>query len=223
MVNKLIERKRKKQLASELQGVRDELTQLSMPQVPGEAKVAAAWEFLEKAAAVHAARQVVKHAGAGAKSKLMNLLRDNPASAIAAGGTAGLVGLGSLPGVREAINPIGSGVAGGAGSALKSLAAPLGHGAAAVLGPIATLSLLYGLSKGYDQLSGQNPRKLELAAMRKRIREEESRATPYFELKPDVQDGGEAEAPRRTKKRPAAEAVGVRYQDVDAARDAAKG
>lgn len=234
VVNKLIERKRKKQLQRELEDVKGELTQLTMP--ASSPKVAAAWEFLEKAAEEHCGgkrKRLVKAMvklpkTAGTKSKLMSALKslqgkveENPATALALGGTAGLAGLASLPGVREAINPVGSGVASGAGSALKTVLSPLGHSAAAVLGPVATLGLLYGVSKGFDQLSSQNPRKLELAAMRKRIREEEARATPYFELKPELVD--EEPVSKRSKKLPAAEAVGARYQDVDAARDAARG
>jgi hypothetical protein len=56
--------------------------------------------------------------------------------------------------------------------------------------------------------------------MRKRIREEEARATPYFELKPELV---EEAAPAKKSKSTPAESVGARYQDIDAARDAVKG
>lgn len=243
VVNKLIERQRKRQLAKELQGVRDELTGLTLGTPPENKKVAAIWEMLDRASDHHLQARGVKVAGKvdygvrlaklfarrGAKSKtgqqieaslkkMRKLIEANPARALAVGGTAGLVGLSALPGTRELVNKAGEGVAGGAGTAAKGVLSPLGHGAAAVLGPIATLGLLYGLSKGYTQLSSQNPRKLELAAMRRRIREEESHATPYFELRPEVV---ESQVPARRRGRVVEPELGTRYSDVDAARDAA--
>jgi hypothetical protein len=66
---------------------------------------------------------------------------------------------------------------------------------AATLGPIAAMSLLLGLHKGYSEFKGTSERSMENKALRKKIREEESKKTPYFKLRPYVK--GEAPPPRR--------------------------
>jgi hypothetical protein len=91
------------------------------------------------------------------------------------------------------VDAAGEGVSGAVTGGLKSVVRPVGYGLAALLGPVAVLSLLYGARRGFSAMKDRDKRISELKALRDKIREEEIKAQPYYKLVPRLKDVPKAE------------------------------
>jgi hypothetical protein len=107
------------------------------------------------------------------------------------GGGAALAASPFVPGVRGLVSGGGDAVAGAAKGIGKSVGSPIGRAAVSVLGPVAVLSLLYGLSKGMDSTKDKSKQLAEIKALRAGIRKREIEEQPYYALQPSIKVPGE--------------------------------
>lgn len=202
----ILEKIRKQRLDSQLSNLRGELSGLvgRRPTEDEEDAKVAAWDFLELAAKEYAEGSE-KNAGFG--STIMGKLRDaaeglkgfaksNPATAALGGGAIAAT---AVPGTSHIISRAGD-VVSGAGKGVSNLVTgPVSNAMIYGLGPIAALSLLYGLRRGYKADSAGSTERAKLKALREKIRKDESKEKPTFRLVPRVRRGEvSSRSPQRT-------------------------
>ena len=219
VLNAMIKRRREKKVNQELDDLRTQLTaltgkvpDLADPLDPRGMKAAAAWDFLEIAAQRYVTHvkgspenQVViqglrKTAGildkilAGAKNVGARVSALDPLTKALLGGGAAVAAAPLVPGVSDTIDAVGQGVTNAAGGTAKAIMRPVGYGLASTLGPVAAVSLLYGLHKGFQSSKDRNKRIADLKAIRDAIRDQEIKEQPYFKLTPRVVEPAKATA-----------------------------
>lgn len=124
----------------------------------------------------------------------------DPLSKVLLGGGAAVGAAPFIPGVSDAVENAGKGVASTVTGIGSSAMKPMGYGLAATLGPIAALSLLYGLHRGFSASKDRDPRLSELKGIREQIREQEIKEQPYFKLRPRLrEDPGSESSPTNRK------------------------
>lgn len=226
LMSAILKRRKQKQLDQQLDDLRTELAHVSgrkppteavlarpllkahldgsdpkvhaLPAEELEAKIGAAWDFLEIAAQRYvrhykqdpvgkiAVDQLTKTAGVldvlKASGKTISEL--SPMTKLLIGGGALTAASPLIPGVRDAVEGAGKAVTNTVTGAGQAMMRPVGYGVAAFLGPIAALSLLYGLNRGYGTAKDRDKRIADLKALREAIREQEIKEQPYFKLVP---------------------------------------
>jgi hypothetical protein len=226
LMHALIKRRKKQQLDQQLDDVRTELAQLTGnaptlvdPLDPKAAKTAAAWDFLDIAA-----QRYVRHyknsrenrvyvAGLRKTAGILDILKSvgakannlDPLTKLLIGGGAAAAATPLIPGVSRAIEGAGKGVTGTITGAGKAVLRPVGYGLAAALGPVAALSLLYGVNRGFQTARDRDKRIADLKALREAIREQEIKEQPYFKLTPRL--NREAQKAKNLEAAQAAEAA----------------
>lgn len=208
LAHAMIRRQKEKALDARLQKLRDELAQLSQPEIasvagPDAPKLAAAQDFFHIAAERYqkhikeaaVPRQILdlvakakRLGGQGLQKGKDTWQGMDPMMKVLAAGGAGLAAAPLLPGVRHITGGVGDVATGGVLEGLKTVGRPIGYGAAATLGPVAALGALYALYKGYETAEKDDPQTKELKALREAIREREIEERPYFKLTPRVQE-----------------------------------
>lgn len=233
VASKLIHSLRQRKINKELEQARQELASMADPeeyQLPADPsqeqiKSAAAWDWLDVMAErytqtvprlIDEAKQgLTKEAAIGGLlRRLGKTISKHPAESAAVGiGGAAVLGP-SIPILGRSIRGIGEAAKDVAGAATSVVGKPVLNTLIATLGPVAALSMLYGLHKGYSRRSKETQRYVDLAALRKKVREQEAKQTPYFRARPVVTEDEPETKPRRE---PLRLGVNQTYSDADEA------
>jgi len=214
LVHALIKRRKKQKLDQQLDDLRTEIAQVTgnAPTLvdPLDAKAskhAAAWDFLEIAA-----QRYVQHYKSSAENQIyvkglrktagiLDILKSvgsrakslDPLTKLLIGGGAAAAATPLIPGVSNAVEGAGKGLVNTVTGAGKAVMRPVGYGLAAALGPVAALSLLYGVNRGFQTSKERDKRISDLKALRDAIREQEIKEQPYFRLTPRIRQETKSE------------------------------
>jgi hypothetical protein len=207
LVDSFVKTRRRKALDAKILALKKQLSDLGATDapdvIPGDddsAKMAAAWDVLEIMASRYEAyvagnpeaqtflraekNAVVNEILEGAVNAGKALHGLDPMTKVLAGGGTAIAGVPFIPGVRSAMDTAGSRFTSALSGVGKAALKPALYGAIAALGPIAMLSALYGLNRGFSTAKERDPKLNDLKAIRAQIREREIAETPYFKLEP---------------------------------------
>ncbi len=199
----VIKELRKWKLENELKSVRKELADLvqgvpyeesdtikkplrSAVKQAADAAIDRAADAYVKEAALPTARQVFS----GFKNRVVNtagtikdVFKNNPTSAavVTGGGLAGLSGLIFAPEYVHSLTGAGGDAVTSAG---KTVAGPILTGLAAIIGPIAALSLAAAAHRSYNESHKSSPAMQDNKAVKQLIREQEGKDLPVIKLRP---------------------------------------